>query len=219
MTAKNDPYNVAIHRLGRVWCTIALLVMLGVPTAICIHYQVLPPMNGLLLGLFGVATIYLPVAIIEVLTYAPMVGAGSTYLMFVTGNLTNLKIPCAVNAMETAGTKPGSKESEIVATIAIGTSAIVTDVILIIGVVGLSFIQPLLENPTVAPAFANVLPALFGALGVVWLKKYWKVALVPSIIMLIVFIFLDTKYLGIMIPVAAIIAIITARILYKKGKI
>ena len=219
MTAKNDAYNVAIHRMGRLWCSLALLVMLGVPAAICVYFNVWPPMDGLLLGLFGVITIYLPVAIIEVLTYAPMMGAGSSYLMFVTGNLTNLKVPCALNAIETAGVKPGSRESEIVATIATGVSAIVTDVILIIGVVGLSFIQPFLENPVVAPAFANVLPALFGALGVVWLRKYWKVALVPSIIMLAIFIFLDTKYMGLMIPVAAIIAIIVARILYKKGRI
>ncbi len=87
-------------------------------------------------------------------------------------------------------------------------SAIVTDIIIVIGVVGASFVEPLLNSPSAQPAFANVLPALFGALGVIWIRKHWKIAVVPCIIMFIVFMFVDTMYLGIMIPVASIIAII-----------
>jgi hypothetical protein len=148
-----------------------------------------------------------------------MVGPESSYLMFVTGNLTNLKIPCAVNAMRVAEVKTGSKEGEIISTISIAVSAIVTDLIIIVGVVGLSFIRPLLEAPVLQPAFNNVLPALFGALGIVWLRKYYKIAIIPSIVMLLVFIVMPASYVGIMVPIGALIAIVCARYLYKRGKI
>lgn len=212
-------YEKSTHRIGKIWTAFALMLILGIPAAIGLYYKVWPPWDTFFLGLIGVISIYLPVGIIEFVTYAPMVGSGSSYLMFVTGNLTNLKIPCALNAMTVAGVSPGSKEGEIVSTISIAISAIVTDIIIIIGVIGLSFIRPILEAPVMQPAFANVLPALFGALGIVWLRKYYKIAVIPCIVMLIVFIFVPAKYLGLMVPVGALIAIICARYLYKRGKI
>lgn len=210
-------YEESVHRLGKIFAALALIIILGIPAAIMLRYQVTPPWGGFLLGLWGVAAIYVPVGIIEFFTYVPMLGTGSSYLMFVTGNLTNLKVPCALNSMEVAEVKPGTKEADIIATISVATSAIVTDIIIIIGVVAASALLPILNSPAVQPAFNNVIPALFGALGVVWLRKYWKMAIIPCIVMLIVFVFVPTKVLGLMIPVAAIIAILCARYLYKKG--
>lgn len=216
---KLSAYEKSTHRVGKIWSGLALLIMLGVPTAICIYFKVAPPWNTFWQGLLGVVMLYLPVGVIEFITYAPMVGPGASYLMFVTGNLTNLKIPCAVNAMRLADVKSGSEEAEIISTISIAVSAIVTDIIIIIGVVGLSFIRPLLEAPIIQPAFDNVLPALFGALGIIWLRKYYKIAIVPAIVMLLLFIVMPAKYVGIMVPVGALIAIFCARYLYKRGKI
>lgn len=213
----NGSYEQSLHNLGRIFAGLALIVILGVPLAVCLYFDVMPPWKTFFIGLGGVLAIYLPVGIIEFATYVPMLGTGSSYLMFVTGNLTNLKVPCALNALEVSGMKPGTKEADIIATISVATSAIVTDIIIIIGVVAASALLPVLNSPTVKPAFDNVIPALFGALGVVWLRKYWKIAIVPCIVMLIVFIFVDKSILGIMIPVAAVIAILCARFIYKKG--
>jgi len=212
----NGSYEKSLHNIGRIFAGLALMVILGVPLAICLYYSVIPPWKTFFIGLGGVLAIYLPVGIIEFVTYVPMLGTGSSYLMFVTGNLTNLKVPCALNALEVADVKPGTKEADIIATISVATSAIVTDVIIIIGVVAASALLPVLNSPAAQPAFNNVIPALFGALGVVWLRKYWKIAIVPCIVMLIVFIFVDKSILGIMIPVAAIIAIACARFIYKR---
>ena len=212
-------YERSTHRVGKITSAAALFIMLGVPVAICLYFQVAPPWNTFWQGLLGVVALFLPVGVIEFITYAPMVGPGSSYLMFVTGNLTNLKIPCAVNAMRLADVKSGSEEGEIISTISIAVSAIVTDIIIIIGVVGLSFLRPLLEAPVLVPAFDNVLPALFGALGMIWLRKYYKIAVVPSLVMLTVFIFAPKNIVGILVPVGALIAIFCARYLYKRGKI
>lgn len=216
---KMSAYEKSTHRVGKIWSAAALFIILGVPIAICLYFNVAPPWNSFWQGLSGAVLMFLPVGIIEFVTYAPMVGSGSSYLMFVTGNLTNLKIPCAVNAMRLADVKSGSHEGDIISTISIAVSAIVTDLIIIIGVVGLSFVRPLLESPIVQPAFNNILPALFGALGIVWLRKYYKIAIVPAIVMLLVFIVMPIKYVGIMVPVGAIIAIFCAKYLYKRGKI
>lgn len=209
-------YEESVHRLGKIFAALALIIILGIPAAIMLRYQVMPPWAGLLSGLVGVAAIYVPVGIIEFFTYVPMLGTGSSYLMFVTGNLTNLKVPCALNSLEVAEIKPGTKEADIIATISVATSAIVTDIIIIIGVLAASTLLPVLNSPTVQPAFANVIPALFGALGVVWLRKHWKIAVIPCIVMLIAFAFVPLKTLGIMIPVAALIAIGCARFIYKR---
>ncbi len=212
-------YEKKTHKVGKIWSAFALVLMLSVPLAICLYFNVTPPWNTFWQGLLGVVMIYLPVGIIEFVTYAPMVGSGSSYLMFVTGNLTNLKIPCAVNAMRIADVKSGTQEGDIVSTISIAVSAIVTDIIIILGVIGISFLRPVLEAPVMQPAFNNVLPALFGALGIVWLRKYYKIAIVPALVMLAAFIIVPARYVGIMVPVGAILAIVCARFLYKRGKI
>lgn len=36
---------------------------------------------------------YWAVGIVEIFTYVPMLGAGGSYLSFVTGNISNLKLP------------------------------------------------------------------------------------------------------------------------------
>ena len=132
---------------GKLWIWTATVVILCVPIAACIHYNAWPEMTAVLKGLLGVAPIYWTLGLIEVVTYTPMLGTGGTYLAFVTGNLTNLKAPSALNAMESAEVKPGSEEGEVISTIAIATCSIVTTIILVIGVCILSAITPILNSP------------------------------------------------------------------------
>ena len=158
-------YEAGVHLYGRIWMGMALCLMLSLPAAICIYYDAWPPLTNVLKGLLGVAPMFWTVGVIEVFTFAPMLGVGGTYLAFVTGNLTNLKAPCALNAMETAKVQAGSEEGEVISTIAIATSSIVTTIVIMLGVFGLGLLRPVLESPTLKPAFDNILPALFGALG------------------------------------------------------
>jgi hypothetical protein len=217
--ARLADYNEATHRIGRIWCSVAVALLLSVPLGACLYYNVWPPIGGLLKGILSVCMIYLPVGIIEVLTYAPMIGASGTYLVFVTGNLSNLKIPCAYNAMSITDTKPGTEEGEVISTLSVSVSSIVTTAIIALGVILILPLQPVILSPALKPAFDNVIPALCGALGAMWMMKSWKLAVAPSIVMLIVFIFVPVSMLGIMIPVAALIAMLAGRILYKKGAI
>ena len=109
---------------GKIWIWSAVFVIVMVPVAICVYYDAWPEATKLFQGLLGVAPIYWTVGVIEVITYSPMLGTAGTYLAFVTGNLTSLKAPSALNAMENAEVKAGTEEGEIISTIAIATSAI-----------------------------------------------------------------------------------------------
>lgn len=218
---KKRPYDEQIHIDGRIWGAIAAVAICAFPLLMAILFQLKPDWGVVLKGLIGVAPIFWTVGLIEVFTYIPMLGAGSSYLAFVTGNITNLKAPCAINAMENAEVKAGSKEAEIISTIAVATSSIVTILIIALGVLMIVPLTPILENPTLTPAFDNILPALFGALGVVYISRNWKLAIAPVAVMLILFIAVPglSGAVGMLVPIGAIIAIAVARVLYKKGKL
>lgn len=212
-------YYDKMHRTGRIWTSVVLLMILSVPLIFSLYFDVFPPFKNLMLGFLTIAMVYVPVSLAEFLTYTPMLGANASYLVFVTGNLTNLKIPCALMAMELTDVKPQTDEGEVIAGIAVAVSSLVTATIILIGMVLLIPMQPILESPTLAPAFENVLPALFGALAAFFISKQWKLAVVPLGLVIIVFLLVDipTGYEGAMIPFLGIISVLSARLMYIKG--
>lgn len=212
-------YIDSVHRDGRIWNLSVMVALFMYPILVGVIFGVLPDWHGLLMGLVATAPMYWAVAVVETFTYVPMLGAGGSYLSFVTGNISNLKLPVALNALEQAGANIRTEEGEIVSTIAIAVSSIVTTLIIIIGVILITPLTPILDAPVLAPAFAQILPALFGGLGVVFVSKNWKIAVAPVILMLVLFIFvpaLNASTVGIMVPVGVLFTIGVSRILYKK---
>ena len=217
---KNMSYIDSVHRDGRIWNLSVMVLLMAFPITVAILFSVAPDWKALGLGLLATAPMYWAVGAIETVTFVPMLGAGGSYLGFVTGNISNLKLPCALNALEQNGVSANSEEGEIVSTIAIATSSIVTTLIIILGVICIVPLTPILEAEVLVPAFDQILPALFGGLGVAFVSKNWKLAIAPVSLMLILFIFvpaLNAGTVGIMVPVAALFTIAVGRIMYKKG--
>lgn len=219
MKKANRSYQDSVHYYGRIWVAMAIWMLLSVPVAISIYYGAWPQWKYVLKGLLGVAPIYWTVGIIEVFTYAPMLGTGGTYLGFVTGNLSSLKVPAAINAMQGAGVEADSEEGEVISTIAIATSSIVTTLIIAIGVLLLRQVQPLLESDLLKPCFTYITPALIGALSVVYISKAWKIAVAPLVFMLVIFICIPSlaSSVGILVPVGVLIAVGVSRLLFKRN--
>ena len=216
---KEMTYLDSVHRDGRIWNISVMIALFMYPILVGVLFGVLPDWHGLLMGLVATAPMYWAVAVVETFTYVPMLGAGGSYLSFVTGNISNLKLPVALNALEQAGANIRTEEGEIVSTIAIAVSSIVTTVIIILGVILITPLTPILDAPVLSPAFAQILPALFGGLGVVFVSKNWKIAVAPVVLMLALFIFvpaLNASTVGIMVPVGVLFTIGVSRILYKK---
>lgn len=216
---KEMTYLDSVHRDGCIWNISVMIALFMYPILVGVLFGVLPDWHGLLMGLVATAPMYWAVAVVETFTYVPMLGAGGSYLSFVTGNISNLKLPVALNALEQVGANIRTEEGEIVSTIAIAVSSIVTTAIIILGVILITPLTPILDAPVLAPAFAQILPALFGGLGVVFVSKNWKIAVAPVILMLALFIFvpaLNASTVGIMVPVGVLFTIGVSRILYKK---
>ena len=213
-------YFDKVHRWGILWNIGALLMLLSIPVAISVYFNVWPEISVLWNVLSKLMLLYWVTAVIEVITYVPMLGAGGTYLSFVTGNITNLKLPVGLAAMENAKVRANTEEGEVVSTIAIATSSIVTTFILAIGVIAFApFLQAFTDNPLLKPAFAQVLPALFGALGAGYFIKHWRISFFPIIIMIIVLVFAPTMGASTLLFVGIIASVGGALFMYKKGRL
>ena len=217
---KNMTYMDSVHRDGRIWNLSVMVILIAFPIAVALIFDAAPDWKGFLMGLVSTAPMYWAVAVVETFTFVPMLGAGGSYLSFVTGNISNLKLPVALSALEQAGVSVASEEGEVVSTIAIAVSSIVTTLIIVLGVLLITPLTPVLNAPVLAPAFAQILPALFGGLGVVFISKNFKIAIAPVALMLVLFIAvpaLNAGTVGIMVPVSVLFTLAVSRILYKKN--
>ena len=182
-----ENYLKTTHMLGRTVSMITLVLLVGAPFAIGALLGAQPDLGAVAKGFLSVGLVWTVSSVVEFLVYTPMLGAGGSYLAFITGNLINMKIPCAMNAKELVDAKSGTAENEVIATLSIATSALVTIVVLALGVVLLIPLQPVLESPVLAPAFANVVPALFGAMAYKYYRKAPVLALIPLTVMILLF--------------------------------
>ena len=216
-----EDFNNGLHRIGRCMLIVSIILLVGVPFVVGAINGVTPSLKGFLVGFAKVGIIYIPVAIVEFLVYTPMLGVGGSYLAFITGNVTNMKIPCAMNARDIAKTKVGTPENEIISTISVATSAIVTTLVIVAGVILMIPLRPVLENPVLVPAFDNVVPALFGALGLKYFMKSPKIAAIPVLSMTLLCVLVPAAISQtslLMIPAGGM-ALLIGWVLCKKGKL
>lgn len=225
-------YNLKSHIIGKIWMALAMLIFFAVPTTICLYFGVKPDMT--VMGSWAVIVPFLInffSGVFEPIIYSPMLGINSAYLAFITGNLSNLKIPCVVKAQEICGTKLGSKENEVVSTLSVATSTLVTTVIIAVFVLilAVSNMETAINNtPWIKPAFACVVYALFGSLGGKYVVKNIKLAALPLAIIVAFSLILGfaapklgigSAYLFVGIAICAVFAILQVVREKKKAKL
>lgn len=215
-----EQFNRRTHVLGRIVSAITLVLLVGAPFLIGMFLGAMPDLGAVGKGFLSVGLVWAVSSVAEFLIYTPMLGVGGGYLAFITGNLINMKIPCAVNARDIAGTKTGTAENEIISTLSIATSSLVTIVVLALGVALLVPLQPVLQSPVLQPAFANVVPALFGAMAYQYFRKNVQVAVAPLVVMSLLFMLVPslTGSTSFMIIPSGALAIGIAYSMYRKQK-
>ncbi len=184
-----EQYNARTHVYGRAVSLITLALLLAAPFVIGNYLGAMPDLAAFGRGFLAIGLIWMVSSVAEYLIYTPMLGAGGGYLAFITGNLINMKIPCAVNARDIVGAKAGTPENEIISTLSIATSALTTILVLALGVAMLIPLQPILQAPALQPAFDNVVPALFGAMAYKYFRHNMDIAIFPLLVMSLLFIF------------------------------
>lgn len=215
--SKNRDYFDQVHFYGRIWCVAAVIFFIMIPVAVCLHLNVWPEANAVLGGLASISFFYIT-GIVEVVAYAPMLGAGGTYLSFVTGNIMNLKMPCAINAMENAKVKANTEEGEVITTIAICSSIIVTTLVIAVFVIIFALnpsFSEIMKSDTFAPAFQQVTYTIFGSLAATYFVKHWKIAIFPIAAISIILVFAGSLAIGVLIPVGVVLSMVGAHVMYK----
>jgi hypothetical protein len=211
-------YDKKTHLIGRATLAIGLLLTFLPPIVLWLVYGIVPPAKNLINGIISISTIMLPVSIVEILTFSPMLGNGAMYMSYLTGNITNMKMPSAAIAMDITDVKPSTKEGDIISTLAIAGSVIASEIVIVIGVILITPISVKLQNPVLQPAFQQILPALFGSIGAYYILKEWKLAVAPLIVAVILSL-IPGLPTAITVPVCVLISILSAKYLYKKGLI
>lgn len=208
-----------IHRNGR-GTMLAAVVCLFFPGLYLAVFHAMVPDPGTLLGaLFAVWAIFVVIGLIEPVVYYPMLGFGGTYMSFLVGNVLNLRVPVAMTAQEVVGTRPGSPEAEVVSTLGIAGSLISCQLVLIVGMLAfLPFLDGLKgTGSSLGLALDQVLPALFGALGGVYILKHPRLAAVPLVLGLGIALIRDNIPYSVVIPPMVILSVWSARVMYKRG--
>ena len=215
-------YFDRVHKWGIMWNFGAIITLLCIPVAICSYLGAWPEIDALLSIMPKLMGLYWVTAIVEVITYVPLLGPGGAYLSFVTGNISNLKLPCGLKAMEQAKVRANTEEGEVISTIAISISAITTTVIIAVGVLafGATGSLQLLTEGSLAPAFEDVLPALFGSLAAGYILKHWKVMIAPLVVGVLFLYFVDpTMGAGTLMFITIVAAVVGVLILNKANKL
>ena len=214
-----EVYNERTHLFGRISCIITLVMLIGAPFVMGLYLGAMPDLGAVARGFLACGLVWTVSCVAEYLIYTPMLGAGGGYLAFITGNLINMKIPCAMNARDMVDAKTGTPENEIMSTLSIATSSLVTILVLAAGVVALIPLQPILQAPALQPAFDNVVPALFGAMAYKYYRGNLKIAALPLLTMALLFILVPSLAgsTSFMVLPSGAIAIGVAFLLHKKG--
>lgn len=213
-------YTRGTHRIGRICTLVTLFMLVGAPFLMGTYLGALPDLGAVAKAFLSVGLVWTVSSVVEFLIYTPMLGAGGGYLAFITGNLINMKIPCAVNARDIVGAKTGTPENEIISTLSIATSSLVTILVLAFGVLLLTPLQPILQSEALQPAFSNVVPALFGAMAYKYYRNHMNIAVAPLVLMSVLFILVPSliSSTSMMIIPSGALAIGIAWLLYRKQK-
>lgn len=233
-TPMMDPFQAWCHKWSRIGTLIFLVYMVALPFIVLAHYNSIPAFGEVInLATISILMIYIPVGISEAFSYTPILGS-SSYLTFITGNIMNLKLPCAVNAMKLAKKEPNTPEGEAISCVAVSVSSIMTVVILALAALLSTWISPIFELPAVKTASNYLIPALFGSLtlGLFSSTKSGKkvvkngIAGVIPVLIIVAVLALFVRItsggslfgmIGFLILFMLPVAIISSRIMWKKG--
>ena len=146
-----------------------------------------PGWNNILTGWMYVASMFAIYSVVEPICYFPILGLPGTYMSFLSGNIGNMRVPCAVVAQESLGVEPGTKKAELIATLGIAGSIFTNTIMVTIAAIGGAALMSVFP-PVVLTAFKYVSSAIFGAMFAMFASKnlkYGAFALVVVMAMLL----------------------------------
>lgn len=183
----NEEYLPFMIRYGRLTLSLGIIAALVPGIILSFGFGIMPPISALLASTMAIVSMSAPNYIIEPVSYSPILGIPGTYMSFLSGNISNMRLPCSIAVQKAAEVESGTEEGSIISTIGIAVSILVNISILTIGVIlGGSVLSKIPAE--VVEKLNLILPALFGSVfGQVFLqdKKLGLVAIVISVLTII----------------------------------
>lgn len=158
----NDVYMPSIIKWGRTTQLLGLIFMFFPAIAFSLFFGYWPPLSAILAGTIAQISVSGAFYVVEPISYFPVLGIPGTYMTFLSGNTSNMRLPCSSVAQEAAGVEIGSRQGSIISTIGIAVSVVVNIIILTIGAIGGNVILAILPA-SLKTALNFLLPSLYGA--------------------------------------------------------
>jgi hypothetical protein len=159
------------HRIGRITLLVAMCVCLLPALYLSFVLNAFPGIGPILTGFMAVAAFVGVMWVVEPISYFPVLGVCGTYMSFLSGNIGNMRMPVVISCQNAVGAEAGSRKAEVAAVIGIAVSVLVNLVFLIaLVVIGGKLIE-IMPVPVATAVKAYTLPALYGAVLVMFLNN------------------------------------------------
>ena len=179
-----NEYLPKMHRVGTITNILGVVLSFAPAAVLAVVYGLLPDWGALLTAFIAALSAFGFLWVVEPISYFTVVGPIGTYMAFLSGNISNMRVPCASMAQVSAGVEPGTDKGSIIATIGMAVSVIINISVLTIGVIlGSSILSKM--PAAVTEALYYLLPALFGALLMQFGLKQKNLAVVMLIFSII----------------------------------
>ena len=218
-------YLPKMNKIGKITGYLGVAVAFLPAVVLAVVYGILPKPAALLTAFVAGASSFGILWFVEPISYFSVLGPIGTYMAFLSGNISNMRVPCATMAQVAADVKPGTEQGSVISTLGMAVSIVINISVLTIGVILGSTILSMLPA-SITEALNYLLPALFGALLVQFgmNAKLHSLGILAFAVLinvglnLGVFTWLPgaSNYLGILTSV--FLSIVVAIMTYKKGQ-
>lgn len=158
-----NEYMPKMNRIGKITGYLGVVASFFPALVLIVVYGSFPNLAALPTVAISVVSSFAVLWFVEPISYYPVVGQIGTYMAFLSGNISNMRVPCASMAQVAAEVEPGTEEGSVIATLGMATSIIINIAVLTVGVIAGSKVLSMLPQ-SVTDALNLLLPALFGAL-------------------------------------------------------
>lgn len=215
LNSYEELFTKKIIKTGRLTLLIAVPLCLLPAIYLWLRYGAIPPLKTILTSWFMIASIYGVEYVVTPISYFPILGMSGTYMSFLSGNIANVRVPCAVVAQDVIGVEAGTNEGELVATLGIAGSIITNLIVVTIAALAGNALIGYFP-PIVLDAFNYVLPAIFGALFSLFAVKYPKYGIFAMLVAAFLVIVVGILPTWLVVPLCSFSTIAFSIVSYKK---
>ena len=161
-----NTWKKASVRIGAPTNLLAALTAFFPVLYLCFKFDCWPDMSLVLAGWGLVALSFGAFYIVEPVSYYASLGMSGTYLSFLSGNIGNMRVPCAALALDVTKSETGTVQAEIVSTMAICgsiiTNLIATTSAALVGAAVVAVLPAAIKTGLQTYASAAIFGATFG---------------------------------------------------------